>query len=348
MSWQRALAPDSHLRRGHRFPWATFTAMATSCFACISTDLDSIQLLPACNSTDGEGGGSASVVQIITHQKAADMPCSGVAISPILMLTTLGCVAEANDPLQSDPVELIEPIAGPGNDVEHATVADYSAICDVDEDWALRERGNFEGRPGELVPPPSIEVYRLPLGSDPFDPDAYQIVKASNVFTSRSSSRCRDDIAVLQLEEPLAVEPVNLWLGGDVPVGERVTLTNFCSDAAGLSAVGETPSQVLALTRDAAQPMLPPRSLLLTGQVSSDAPGGAVFLADSHSLVGTIVSGTKNSCDTQTSEGSTIATALSSYQGLLFDAASAAREVLRLAPNAPAAYLQNLSDCSMR
>jgi hypothetical protein len=322
--------------------------MAVSGLACVSTELDALTPLPVCRSVNTERGGSDAVVQLVTQRSGAIVSCSGVAVAPSLVLTALGCVVEASNPLESDPVDRIELVAGPMSDsADSARVADYSAICDAQDGWALRERGDFEGRPGEPVSPESITVaYRLPGSSDPYDPDSYQIVRALKVFTARSASRCRDDISVVQLEEPLDIEPVSLWLGDGGAVGERVTLTNFCSATDGLSVLNEAPSEVLAVTRDASQPMLPPRSLLLSGQRASDAPGGAVFRAPGHSLVGMIVSGVDSLCDTQTSDGTTFATHLTSYRALLLDAASATGEVLRLDPEARDPYLRDVSNCS--
>jgi hypothetical protein len=329
MSSRQAVQHDRRSVRMHFGYWGSCCAMAMSSLACISTDLDIISPLPVCKSRADESGGSTAVVQLMTHRQASVMWCSGVAIAPTLVLTVLGCVAEASDPLESDPVELVEPTAEPASNRDHAAITDYGAICDGDDGWALREHGNFEGRLGELVAPASIDVLRLPSGFDPSDPNTYSIVKVAEVFTSRSASRCRDDMAILRLEAPLAIQPVTLSLsGGDV--GDEVTLSNFCTNQEGLPAVADTPSQVLAIARDAAQPMLPPRSLLLAGEVAVDAPGGAVLTAGSNSMIGMIVSGTKDDCDAQTSEGSTFATHLVSYIRLLFDAAIAADEILRL------------------
>jgi hypothetical protein len=337
-----------HVRRSRRMRiacWGSCCAMGMSSLACISTDIDVIPPLPLCRATLAASGGSTAVVQLLTHREGSEMWCSGVAIAPTLVLTVLGCVAEASDPLQADPVERVEPTAEPASDVDHAAVADYGAICDGDDGWALREHGNFEGRLGDLVAPALIEVFRLTSDFDPFDPNTYSVVKAAEVFTSRSASRCRDDIAILRLEEPLAIQPVTLSLGGG-RVGDRVTLSNFCTDQEGLPAVEATASQVLAITRDAAQRTLPPRSLLLAGELAIDAPGGAVLTAGSNSMIGMIVSGTKDNCATQTTEGSTFATHLISYQRMLFDAATAADEILRLDPDADDASLQNVNECS--
>jgi len=346
MSWQRAVGPGRAVRP-LRHQWATFGAMAVSSLACISTEVEFVAPFPVCRSISSGGGGLDAVVQLVTNRRASVLPCTGVVIAPKLVLTASACVEEASDPLQSDPTDVVEPTVAPeGSEVDPAGVRDYSAICDREADWALRERGNFGGRPGESVSPASIDVYRLPLGADASDPDSYQIVKVSRVFTSRSTSRCRDDISVLQLEEPLDVVPITLWLGGGVAVGEPVTLANYCADRAGPSVVLETPSQVLAITRDGAQPALPPRSLLLTGQLASSAPGGAVFSGSSNSLLGMIVSGTADYCDTQSTGGTTIATHLAAFHGLLFDAASAAQQVLPLDPDADDPYDRNVSDCS--
>jgi hypothetical protein len=347
MSWQQAKRRNRGWRSGC-VQWVRFGPLALSALACVSTELDALAPFPICSSAGTEGGGSGAVVQVVTQHSGTVLLCSGVAIAPRLVLTALGCVVEANNPLESDPVENVELVAGPDfGDRGLARVADYSAICDAEDGWALLERGDFRGRPGELVPPESITVaYRLPGSADPFAADSYQAVKASKVFTARSASRCRDDISVLQLEEPLGVEHVNLWLGDGGAVGEHVTLTNLCSAANGLSVVDEAPSDVLAITQDASQPTLPPRSMLLSGQRTSDALGGAVFRAPGHSLVGMIVSGANARCDMQTSEGTTFATHLTSYRALLLDAASATDEILRLDPDAHDPYLRDVSDCS--
>lgn len=350
MSWLRAMRRADRARGGGS-EWGCCALLAMSVLACISTDLnepDATPPLPVCGSNDAAGGGSAAVVQLIANRRGSAMWCSGVAVAPTLVITALGCIAEAGDPLQSDPIEEVLPTSEPASDVDYAAVADYSAICDRDDGWALREQGNFSAWLGDIVQASSIDVYRLPPGFDLSDPETYQVVKAVDVITSRSASRCRDDIAVLLLEEPLDLPPATVSLGDGGDVGAGVIISNFCANEDGLPAVVDTPSQLLAYTRNMAQPMLPPRSLLVSGELDYNAPGGAVYATGSNALIGIIVSGTKDGCAAQTADGASIATHLGPYRRMIFDAAIAADEVLRLDADSADASLGDLGACTAR
>jgi hypothetical protein len=331
-------------------PRAAFCAVpwwiALSCIGCIPTDLEPIPPAPVCKAVDVESAGPDSVVRVISRLGAiGDMRCSGVAIAPSLVLTGLGCVAHLNDPEVSDPIASMDVVAGVATAIWFAAVRDYSAICD--SGWSLVEDGSFEGWLGEPLDPSSIEVGVQTREIEQSGTNELPTVKVEHVFTSHSSTRCRDDIAVLQLEEPLDVLPLPLRLASTDALSEPVILSNFCNSG-GTNTRRDTPSQVEAVTEDAADPLLPPRSLQLAGELGLSAPGGAVLSADTGTLIGMIVSGTKRSCESQTTEGTTIAARLMPFRRMLLDAATAADEVLWLEPDTDEPTLTDAPDCAQR
>lgn len=324
-----------------RLPRAACCAVVMSCGACISTDLPASGSPPICTATRGDGGGPDAVVQITSHLADQDMWCSGVAIAPSLVLTTLGCVAEPSDPREADPVEEPTLFGGaPASSLTFSPVDDYASICDGSAGWALSEDGTFAGWLGDLLAPTAIDVTWLPPN---FDPEQLQTIKAAEVFTSRSGTRCRDDIALLRLEEPSIAPPVTLQLGGDA-VGQRVTLSNLCNDD-GILARKELSSEIRALSGDAAEPLLPPRSLAIAAELDDNAPGGAVLAAETAGLLGVVVSASRAACSEQSTEGTTIAARLAAFQGMLLQAASVAHEVLRVEPGATDPTFAGAPEC---
>ena len=279
---------------------------------CISTELDPRPPSPiSCADTIDESVARDAIVLIRTQLGApGQYYCSGVVIAPRLVVTGLTCVAGLNEPGSSDPRDPEPPSVYPA-------VIDYDAVCDRGMDWSALEDGSFEAPIGRRLDPRAVTVNAGTSVDDAGEEaPAYPV---ESLFSSGATTSCKDSLAVLVLQAPLTLAPVPVRLDETSEVQEPVLMSGFCADPSGPVVPDATPATVEGITLDEATLEAPPRSLVLSKQMSVFAYGGGVFASHTGALIAVIASGYPAGCGG--SEGISFASRVAAFRRLLIDAA---------------------------
>ena len=236
--------------------------------------------------------------------------CSGVAISPKVVLTSSACLVLPPELSGFVPVVSNEVYLGPRS--LYPLDLSYDTVCRPGADWSPIEDGTFVARLEEPVPLPMLEVV---LGTG----DEAPATGVSKIFTSGSASRCSDGLAALVLNASLTTSFQSVRLAPPSVPGERVSVDGFETLR---NAVVQT------VTDDIGDESAPPRALSLSQQTCPSEQGAGVFSEETGALMGIVNFGIGTGCDDP--DGRTIAVRLSAFQRLLLDAASDANESLHV------------------
>jgi hypothetical protein len=236
--------------------------------------------------------------------------CSGVAISPQVVLTSSACLVLPPELSGFVPVVSNEVYLGPRS--LFPSSPSYDTVCRPGADWSPIEDGTFVARLEEPVPLPMLDVV---LGTG----DEAAVTGVSKIFTSGSASRCSDDLAALVLNASLTTTFQSVRLAAPSVPGERVSIDGFETLR---NAVVQT------VTDDIGDETAPPRALSLSQQTCPSEHGAGVFSEETGALIGIVNFGIGTGCDDP--DGRTIAVRLSAFQRLLLDAASSANESLHV------------------
>ncbi len=255
--------------------------------------------------------------------------CSGVLVSPQVVLTHLGCLVLPPDLYGEVPPEGEAPQLGSRS--MFPSESDSLELCTSDATWRLTENGSFAGRFEEPVALRSLEV------SAPDDVEGLEAVGVRSVFASGAASRCADGLGVLVLEAPLELGRATLRLTDQTTIGEPVTVSGLITGG---------PSQIERVTFDEGDAATPPRAVALRHPACLSDIGAGVFSANSNALIGIIELGATDACDDPEEEA--IALRLAAFRSLLLTAAEDARETLHVEPDRVAAELRFVPDCAQQ
>jgi hypothetical protein len=236
--------------------------------------------------------------------------CSGVAISPKVVLTSSACLVL---PAELDGfVPVLSNERYRGQRTWFPQDMSYEAVCQPGADWSPIEDGTFAARLEEPVPLSMLEVV---LGTGDEDPST----GVSKIFTSGSASRCSDGLAALVLNASLTTAYQSVRLAPPSVPGERVSVD-------GVDTVRN--AVVQTVTDDIGDESAPPRALSLSQQTCPSEQGAGVFSEETGALIGIVNFGIGTGCDDP--DGRTIAVRLSAFQRLLLDATAEASESLHV------------------
>jgi hypothetical protein len=238
--------------------------------------------------------------------------CSGVAISPRVVLTSSACLVLPPELSGFVPVVSNEVYLGPRS--VFPLNLSYDSVCQPGADWSPIEDGTFVARLEEPVPLSMLDVV---LGTG----DEAAVTGVSKIFTSGSASRCSDGLAALILNASLTPSFQSVRLASPSVPGERVSIGGFES----LRNV-----VVQTVTDDMGDETAPPRALSLSQQTCPSEQGAGVFSEDTGALIGIVNFGIGTGCDDP--DGRTIAVRLSAFQRLLLDATAEVSESLHVEP----------------
>ena len=240
--------------------------------------------------------------------------CSGVAISPRIILTHLACLVLPSELLGEVPSYSDEPYSGSMSIFPNER--DYRSICGSDPGRLPPEDGSFSVRLEEMVATKSLEVSPLDATSD------VEAVGVRKILTSGAVSRCSDDLAALVLDDSLNLGQPSLRMTDASFVGEPVTMV-------GLETQGS--SEIERVTLDEGDETTPPRAFTLARPACLGDTGGGVFSDDSQALIGIVELGVRELCDE--GEGETVVMQISPYRALLVAAAKETGDVLYVEPD---------------
>ena len=277
---------------------------------CVSTDAPSAQsfgLCPARVRLPEE----SSLVLVAAGMREGVLRCSGVAIAPTMVETSLACAFRPSSLGDPDP-------SVRGESMLFDAAFDFEQFCAPDRAWNPLENGSFAAMFGK---PFEAEAMSVQQGAD------LATVPVKNVFRSGASSACTPGLALLELERELNVPPLPLRLDDDA-LEEPVWLEGHCSDGRSLVTHGQ-PSSVTALASAAGSEQAPPWSMLVSGASLATDIGGAV-VSQAGALTGIIVSGAGAACDAAGRE--TFAVRISAFRKLLLETARERGVDLRLEP----------------
>jgi hypothetical protein len=251
-------------------------------------------------------------------REAGDTRCSGIAITPRIVVTNLLCLVLPSE-LQPSDLDTPLDLASFEGSTFYSGEVDYAASCPAEGGWAPREDGSFAPW---LGPPLELSALEVDLSREA------QLISSSkvlSVFRSGAASRCWDSLAALVLEEGLDVEPRPVRLTESTQVGEAVVLSAF---GPSFRTPLARPAQVEQITFERAAAEAPPHSLLLNQKVCFFEPGGGVLSVETGAVLGVIGYRTGSDCDDP--ESRTIATRLAPFRRMLLDAAKDSGETLEV------------------
>jgi hypothetical protein len=280
---------------------------------CVSTELEPGLPSPVSCADSVDDSVARDAVVLVNSQIGArgESLCSGVLIAPRLVVTGYACVAGFNDPQSSDP-------RGPRPPLVYSATIDHDAACDRKMAWSAVEDGSFSAAIGRLLEPRAVTVY---AGNGVEDASltatAYPVER---LFTSRATTTCKDNLAVLLLQAPVPVAPVPVRLDGTTWLQETALMSGFCVAPSSAVVNEAVLVNVEDITFGEATPDAPPRSLVLSKTISEFAYGGGVFAWDTGALVAIIASGDSASCG-QAADGPSFASRIAAYRRLIIDAA---------------------------
>lgn len=289
--------------------------------SCVATDPGANDVAALCAMPRVERPPNDSAVLVHgSLREAGELDCSGIALTPRLVLSNVLCLVL---PAELDLSDLDMPLGRPSFDgiPGYTGDVDYTGSCASAAGWGPTEDGSFAAWLGASLEPSSFTVQLLRDG---------QLVASSSVrrvWFPHAGSRCWDTLAALVLEEPLDVTPRAVRLEETSRVGESITLSAF---GPSLRVPLERLGEIEAITDQAGDASAPPRSLLLSKQVCNYEPGGGVLSAETGAAIGVIAFGTGDECGDP--EGRTIATRIAPFRRLLLDAAQDAGESLPIEP----------------
>jgi hypothetical protein len=265
-------------------------ALSLALPSCVSTDVaPSAASLPCI--ADGSAPSPAETLVLIGFvEGGASEACPGVVISPSLVITSASCLMPS---------------------VGARLFADQAPNCDGETGWPL-EQGDFTAWIGRSDDIDRIRVY-VANGTDTAPLDVLA------VYTSGATSRCANDLGMVHVASGLPPSRARIRFHESTIAGEEVTLSGL-HFVEGYVTPNEAPASVTELTYEAGDSELPPRSLLLNGQVCLLAHGGGVFSAETRALLGIIAWGSR-ACDD--AEGTTVAIRLAPFRRFLLEVGSA-------------------------
>jgi hypothetical protein len=159
----------------------------------------------------------------------------------------------------------------------------------------------------------------------PNDREPAAVRGVRQILLPNAQSRCSDGIAALILAEPLPVPYRAVRLSDATAVGDAVIMSSL--DPLAVTTFQRT-ANVEAVTGDMGISGAPPRSLILNLQACYSEPGGGVLAEASGALVAIMGYGTGTYFGDPV--GRTLAARRAPYQHMLFEAADAALDILRL------------------
>jgi hypothetical protein len=272
---------------------------------CVSTDDRSVGKFALCASRPTTQGSSALVL-VASQMQEGLLRCSGVAIAPSLVVTSLACTYRPSSVGDPDPaVRRASKFFAAGIDLER--------VCDPARAWAPVEDGSFSAAFGKPLDPSAMSVY---LASD-----VERTFAVKSVFASGATSPCAPGLALLELEREIAVSALPVRLA-DGPLEEAVSLGGHCA-AGRYIQTHVQPSSVVAMTAELGSEQAPPWSLLLPGGSLDTDIGGAVVSAQTGALVGVIVSGSGSECSALEPGAQTFAVRIAAFRSLLLETARA-------------------------
>jgi hypothetical protein len=312
-------------RRGAFVRYLVALASA-SLLGCVSTSLESRAVPGACIGVPDIDPLRSPVVVITMVSESGWVLCSGVAIAPSLVLTSLGCVSLPVAPQGPNP--LLQAGTFP---VEFSHVDD-EGLCRPEDGWRPLEDGTLAARFGRVA-----DAADVTISTDGSDEE----ISVLQIFTARPTSLCRDDLALLSLAERVDVSPIALRLTDSDGIDDPVILSGNCL-ADGTLVPHDAPARIQGISYQSATSDLPPRALLLDRQAARLAGGGGVFSQTSGALLGIIMSGIGGDCSE--ADGETIALRLGPYRRMLLDGAVDSGELLQVEPS-PAGQSQPFARC---
>jgi hypothetical protein len=239
--------------------------------------------------------------------------CSGVAVSPRVVLTSSACLVLPPELDGLVPVESNEEYRSSRS--QFPEDMSYDVACRTGSTWSPLEDGSFRGRLEEPVARSMLDV------TAPASGESSRSTGVRRIFRSGAASRCGDAIAALVLNDALPVAPSSVRLVEASAVGESVSVNGI--DA-------QRSATLQAVTADVGDATAPPRALSLTQQTCPSEHGAGVFSEATGALLGIVNFGIGTGCSDP--EGRTIAARLSAFQRLLFDAALEAGDALHIEP----------------
>jgi hypothetical protein len=239
-------------------------------------------------------------------------------VAKTLVVTALGCVMRPSEWI--DPNPAADPTFGnPPPLQSFGAAAPYAEACLREGTWTATEDGSLMGMLGQALEPSALTVFRV--GGQKRIP--------SKIVTSHAASRCADGLALLVLDEELDVQPVPVRLDDATRATEAVTLNGYCRSSP-VETLSEVNSEIEAITWAAGTDMLPPRSLWLSGGLSTLEVGGAVASSQTGAIIGIITSASAASCAGRDPAGNTIGLQLAPFRRMLLDTAFDANVELRI------------------
>jgi hypothetical protein len=256
---------------------------------CISVDVD-LPGLPACAAQQPSEPATRALAIVGLELAAPPYElCNAVAIAPTLLLTAVNCVT----PLLSKDVD--------AGYVPPRCTSTGAAI----------EDGQFLFRyAAEAAQPGAIDLVRedgTPLEAG-----------VSAIFVSAAASTCTSDVAIVETQLALDVNPIPIRLEPAEQGGDEVVVIGYDLRDGALERRLST-ATIVEATDDRGSPTLPPRSMALSGDTCAK-PGGAVIAADTGALVGFIQTTDRTiNCDSAT--GSPVAARVAPYRQFILEVA---------------------------
>jgi hypothetical protein len=316
----RVTRERSWLRRsGCIVAWAGLV----STLRCVNTELDEGEVYAPCSQSVDVESSLRSVLAIDARLIEGTLRCSGVAIAPTLVATSLGCVYRPSQIGDSNPRAQPEPT------LRYPSI-EMDELCDPTHGWRPLENGSFEAEWGQAVAAEDIEIFVAG--------ERERSVAVKEIFHSAAASRCSPGIALLDLAETLDVVPVPVRLDEVATPGDTVTLVGHCVAITMLER-SRLETTVASVTLEQGTEYAPENSFVLAGGSLGTDIGGAVIANDTGALVGIVASGAGSQCGEQDASGATLATRTSAFGNLLVTAAANRGTALRAEPRGRGADL---------
>ena len=251
-----------------------------------------------------------NVLYLVSHGAATDRQCTSTLIAPNVVLTARHCISES-------------------------VQGTYSCTSSGSIDLSRARTPADAGSMGATFPPDAIEIF---LGMDPHGSKV--AARGIQVFAPDTDSVCRNDIALVVLDEDLALPIASVRLNRGIVRGEDVTVVGFgINDVRRIQRQERSEMSVLevgesSFSRPSGSAL--PRTFVIGKSACFGDSGGPAFSGETGAVVG-VSSLSRGDCESL--EVRNFYTEVAPYGALIEEALAAAghEAVLEEVPDVPSA-----------